>query len=184
MSARVFKDEKEFLNKFEEYINYCDENIPHTRVHEHKHFTPWEQHDKTVYFQEFSKETTENDIPYYPKRLKLYNEIKLSTWTTNKLNPANPPASCQVNVAGVGVEIPVAPTGIEINECPCSKSKPNLRLRVPSLLSSKFSSSKEALGGKFNGLASEISPLTKLLTSTFIACFGMPYFLSIYQHRS
>ncbi|MGC4100299.1 UDP-galactopyranose mutase [Ferruginibacter sp.] len=51
-------------------INYCDDNVPYTRVHEHKHFTPWEQHDKTVYFKEFSKETTEQDIPYYPKRLQ------------------------------------------------------------------------------------------------------------------
>jgi len=50
-------------------INYCDETVPHTRVHEHKHFAPWEVHEKTVYFKEFSKETTANDIPYYPKRL-------------------------------------------------------------------------------------------------------------------
>ena len=26
MSARVFKEEQEFLNKFEEYINYCEAN--------------------------------------------------------------------------------------------------------------------------------------------------------------
>ena len=51
-------------------INYCDETVPHTRVHEHKHFAPWEQHEKTVYFKEFSKETTADDIPYYPKRLE------------------------------------------------------------------------------------------------------------------
>lgn len=51
-------------------INYCDEAVPYTRVHEHKHFAPWEEHEKTVYFREFSKETTEEDIPYYPKRLE------------------------------------------------------------------------------------------------------------------
>ena len=51
-------------------INYCDESIPYTRIHEHKHFTPWEQYDKTVYFKEFSKETGAGDIPYYPKRLE------------------------------------------------------------------------------------------------------------------
>ncbi len=51
-------------------INYCDEKVPHTRVHEHKHFAPWEEHEKTVYFKEFSKETTADDIPYYPKRLE------------------------------------------------------------------------------------------------------------------
>lgn len=51
-------------------INYCDENVPYTRITEHKHFTPWEHHDKTVYFTEYSKETGEGDLPYYPKRLK------------------------------------------------------------------------------------------------------------------
>jgi UDP-galactopyranose mutase len=50
-------------------INYADATVPFTRVHEHKHFTPWESHEKTVFFKEFSKETTGNDIPYYPKRL-------------------------------------------------------------------------------------------------------------------
>lgn len=50
-------------------INYCDEKIPFTRVTEHKHFTPWEQYDKTIYFTEFSKETGINDVPFYPKRL-------------------------------------------------------------------------------------------------------------------
>ncbi len=50
-------------------VNYCDENVPYTRITEHKHFTNWEQHDKTVYFKEFSKETEPSDIPYYPKRL-------------------------------------------------------------------------------------------------------------------
>ena len=51
-------------------MNYCDEETPYTRIAEHKHFAPWEQHDDTVYFKEFSKETGENDIPYYPKRLE------------------------------------------------------------------------------------------------------------------
>jgi UDP-galactopyranose mutase len=50
-------------------INYCDAEVPYTRVHEHKHFTPWEQHEETVYFKEYSKETEETDVPYYPKRL-------------------------------------------------------------------------------------------------------------------
>jgi len=50
-------------------MNYCDEQVPYTRITEHKHFTNWEQHDKTIYFKEFSKETEPADIPYYPKRL-------------------------------------------------------------------------------------------------------------------
>ncbi len=56
-------------------MNYCDESVPYTRVAEHKHFTPWEQHDKTVYFKEFSKETGEDDLPYYPKRLEADKEL-------------------------------------------------------------------------------------------------------------
>ena len=50
-------------------MNFCDEEVPFTRIAEHKHFTPWEKHDKTIYFKEFSKETEETDLPYYPKRL-------------------------------------------------------------------------------------------------------------------
>ncbi|MGY3213791.1 UDP-galactopyranose mutase [Mucilaginibacter sp. HD30] len=51
-------------------MNYCDENVPYTRIVEYKHFTPWEEHRQTVYFKEYSKETGFDDIPYYPKRLK------------------------------------------------------------------------------------------------------------------
>lgn len=51
-------------------MNFCDEDVPYTRIAEHKHFTPWEQHSGTIYFKEFSKETEEDDIPYYPKRLE------------------------------------------------------------------------------------------------------------------
>ncbi|MEN9569609.1 MAG: UDP-galactopyranose mutase [Bacteroidota bacterium] len=50
-------------------VNYCDASVPYTRITEHKHFTPWEQHDHTVYFVEYSKETGPDDVPYYPKRL-------------------------------------------------------------------------------------------------------------------
>jgi UDP-galactopyranose mutase len=50
-------------------INYGNEEVPYTRVHEHKHFTPWETHEETLYFKEYSKETGESDVPYYPKRL-------------------------------------------------------------------------------------------------------------------
>ncbi len=58
-------------------INYCDDTVPYTRVHEHKHFAPWEKHDQTVYFKEFSKETESSDIPYYPKRLAADKELLL-----------------------------------------------------------------------------------------------------------
>jgi len=56
-------------------VNYCDEDVPYTRIAEHKHFTPWEAHDKTVYFKEYSKETTADDIPYYPKRLQADKDL-------------------------------------------------------------------------------------------------------------
>jgi len=51
-------------------INYPDQSVPWTRIHEHKHFTPWEEHEGTAVFREFSKETETLDVPYYPKRLK------------------------------------------------------------------------------------------------------------------
>ncbi|MEO8354197.1 MAG: UDP-galactopyranose mutase [Chthoniobacteraceae bacterium] len=50
-------------------INYPGMEATHTRIHEHKHFTPWETHERTVTFREFSKETSPDDLPYYPKRL-------------------------------------------------------------------------------------------------------------------
>lgn len=50
-------------------ITYPNENVPWTRIHEHKHYTPWETHTKSVAFKEYSKETGVNDMPYYPKCL-------------------------------------------------------------------------------------------------------------------
>lgn len=50
-------------------INYTQPDVPWTRVLEHKHFAPWESHARTLVFREFSKETGEGDLPYYPKRL-------------------------------------------------------------------------------------------------------------------
>ena len=50
-------------------INYPDLGVPYTRIHEHKHFAPWEIHEKSAVFTEYSKETAAGDIPYYPKRL-------------------------------------------------------------------------------------------------------------------
>ncbi|MDR1190151.1 MAG: NAD(P)-binding protein [Verrucomicrobiales bacterium] len=50
-------------------LNYPDLDVPYTRVHEHKHFAPWETHEKTVAFREYSKETGPDDLPYYPKNL-------------------------------------------------------------------------------------------------------------------
>jgi UDP-galactopyranose mutase len=56
-------------------LNYCDESVKHTRITEHKHFMPWEKHRKTICFREFSKETSETDVPFYPKRLAKDKEL-------------------------------------------------------------------------------------------------------------
>ncbi len=52
-------------------MNYPDEEVPFTRISEHKHFAPWEagQFEKTVAFREYSRACEEGDIPYYPIRL-------------------------------------------------------------------------------------------------------------------
>jgi UDP-galactopyranose mutase len=50
-------------------INYCDEDVPFTRISEHKHFAPWEHHEGTVCFREYSKVMAPGDLPYYPVRL-------------------------------------------------------------------------------------------------------------------
>jgi UDP-galactopyranose mutase len=59
-------------------INYCDESVRHTRITEHKHFTPWEHHEKTICFKEFSKETSGDDVPFYPKRLASDKDLLIS----------------------------------------------------------------------------------------------------------
>jgi UDP-galactopyranose mutase len=49
-------------------INYTSLEVPYTRVHEHKHFTPWENHPRTVAFREYSHAAQPHDVPYYPIR--------------------------------------------------------------------------------------------------------------------
>ena len=56
-------------------INHCDLSDPFTRVHEHKHFAPWEAHERSLLFTEYSKETEAGDTPYYPKRLAADVEL-------------------------------------------------------------------------------------------------------------
>ena len=50
-------------------MNYCDEDVPYTRITEHKHFAPWEDHSRTVTYREYSRLAGEDDVPYYPIRL-------------------------------------------------------------------------------------------------------------------
>ncbi|MEM7076100.1 MAG: UDP-galactopyranose mutase [Pseudomonadota bacterium] len=50
-------------------MNYADEHVPFTRITEHKHFAPWESHDGSVLYREFSRACEPQDVPYYPIRL-------------------------------------------------------------------------------------------------------------------
>ena len=50
-------------------MNYCSEDVPYTRITEHKHFAPWEEHEKTICYREFSRACGPDDLPYYPVHL-------------------------------------------------------------------------------------------------------------------
>ncbi len=50
-------------------MNYADVAVPFTRVTEHKHFAPWEEHARSVCYREFSRACGPEDVPYYPVRL-------------------------------------------------------------------------------------------------------------------
>ncbi|PDT50992.1 MULTISPECIES: UDP-galactopyranose mutase [Sinorhizobium] len=50
-------------------MNYGDVSVPYTRITEHKHFSPWEEHSGSVCYREFSRACGPDDIPYYPIRL-------------------------------------------------------------------------------------------------------------------
>ena len=56
-------------------MNYGDQNVPYTRITEHKYFSPWEKHDKSTCYREYSRQCEENDIPYYP--IRQLGEMKL-----------------------------------------------------------------------------------------------------------
>ena len=49
-------------------MNYGDLEVPYTRITEHKHFAPWESHEASVCYREFSRQAAPGDIPYYPIR--------------------------------------------------------------------------------------------------------------------
>ena len=64
-------------------INFADEDVPYTRIHEFKHLHPERKVDsnKTVIMKEFSRKALETDEPYYPvnsvedrKKLNYYRE--------------------------------------------------------------------------------------------------------------
>ena len=50
-------------------MNYGSHDVPWTRITEHKHFSPWEDHEGTVCYREYARACMPDDIPYYPIRL-------------------------------------------------------------------------------------------------------------------
>ncbi|MCV2503231.1 MAG: UDP-galactopyranose mutase, partial [Neisseriaceae bacterium] len=67
LDFEAFVDEGDFQGNA--VINYGDESVPYTRISEHKHFAPWETHEKTICYKEFSRLCEPEDTPYYPIRL-------------------------------------------------------------------------------------------------------------------
>ncbi|KID32222.1 UDP-galactopyranose mutase [Prauserella rugosa] len=67
-------------------MNYNDEDVPYTRIHEFRHFHPEREDrypkDKTVIVREYSRFAKEDDEPYYPintpddrEKLERYREL-------------------------------------------------------------------------------------------------------------
>ena len=56
-------------------MNYGEVDVPWTRITEHKHFSPWESHEGSVMYREFSRLCGPDDIPYYPIRLMEEQEL-------------------------------------------------------------------------------------------------------------
>jgi UDP-galactopyranose mutase len=74
-------------------MNYADEDVPFTRIHEFRHFHPerdWYPKDKTVIVHEYSRFAESGDEPYYPintpeDRAKLLRYRELAKTETNVL---------------------------------------------------------------------------------------------------
>jgi len=73
----VYWEDQRLIGDFQgnPVINYADLTVPYTRIVEHKHFAPHNDFDQTIVSFEYSKETTREDEPFYPKRLKADMEI-------------------------------------------------------------------------------------------------------------
>ena len=65
-------------------MNYADEDVPYTRIHEFRHFHPERDYpaDRTVIMREFSRFADKDDEPYYPvntpvdrERLLAYRDL-------------------------------------------------------------------------------------------------------------
>ncbi len=61
-------------------MNYADEQVPYTRIHEFRHFHPERgdyPDDKTVIMREFSRAAKDDDEPYYPINTPADREMLL-----------------------------------------------------------------------------------------------------------
>lgn len=96
-------------------INYPDEGVPFTRIHEHKHFTPWETHEKTVAFREFSKETEPADTPYYPKRLAADLTLLRQYRTLAEPPPENPTSNIKHQASNIQRQLPRSPSHLSLH---------------------------------------------------------------------
>ncbi len=58
-------------------LNYCDEDVPWTRVSDHKYFAPWRLDETrgSFCYREFSRSWQEGDIRYYPIRLQQDKDV-------------------------------------------------------------------------------------------------------------
>jgi len=69
-------------------INYCDDDKKYTRITEHKHFSPWEKHEKTICYAEYSRQCEEKDVPYYPIR-QTREKAQLELYVNKAKNEPN-----------------------------------------------------------------------------------------------
>jgi UDP-galactopyranose mutase len=67
LDFEVFREQGDYQGNA--VVNYCDDAQPYTRITEHKHFSPWEKHEGSIMYKEYSRQCEEKDIPYYPIRL-------------------------------------------------------------------------------------------------------------------
>ena len=75
-------------------MNYADEDVPFTRIHEFRHFHPERSYptDKTVVVREYSRSAAPGDEPYYPintaedrAKLERYRELARAEATERKV---------------------------------------------------------------------------------------------------
>jgi UDP-galactopyranose mutase len=86
LDFEVFRDTGDYQGNA--VINYCDDSKSYTRITEHKHFSPWEQHERTICYREYSRQCEEDDTPYYPirqarEKAQLEKYVDLAKGETN-----------------------------------------------------------------------------------------------------